>query len=717
MLCTSGMAIGAQRQKSVLLFYDERAGMRGNAVVDRTIRESLNAAFNVDIDIRSESFEEPLTKDDYPVLLQWLQRKYAGAHFDAVVVVGSNALQFARTHHEELFRDTPIVFFGRAATLENWDPAIPVTGIVAPQFGSQVKSTFQFIRALQPDLEQLFVVSGASATDRAWEKAARQVLPAVTGHLPTTYLAGLPFDEVRRQLANLPKRSAVLFLTMNQDGAGRVLLKEDVLESLVKEAAAPVFSTSTIHLDTGIVGGTLINQETMAAETADLVIRLLRGANIHDLAVRETTPLPTVNWKALTRFDIPEHRLPRGTVVMYKEPSLWEQYKRYIIGAISLCLLETALIVALLVHRARRRRAERAMRESQQLLQSTIDALDARVALLDEKATIVAVNEPWRTFVRSNGGDGKDVGRNYLKACERTDTGEAQMVSGGIRGLLSNELAEFRGVYSWGHGPETSWFQVRIHKFHSDGAARLVVAHENVTEIKKAYDTQQHLTGLLLRAQDDTRRRIARDLHDVTVQDVAAIRADIARVQGMPQAANHDLPHVLEESAALCDGVIKELRTLSYLLHPPMLDEAGLIPALQWFVRGFVERSGVQVELLIMEDIGRLGTDAETALFRVVQECLTNVHRHSGSKGAVIWVTKEEQTVRVQITDEGHGFLVPSDQDNPETAPAAGVGIMGMRQRLKQLGGDLEIESGSQGTTVNARITMSEKHDAPYPHR
>jgi signal transduction histidine kinase len=198
---------------------------------------------------------------------------------------------------------------------------------------------------------------------------------------------------------------------------------------------------------------------------------------------------------------------------------------------------------------------------------------------------------------------------------------------------------------------------------------------------------------------------------------MAAIRADIARLQGMPPGANHDLHHLLEESASLCDGVIKELRTLSYLLHPPLLDEAGLIPALQWFVRGFVERSGVQVELLIMDDIGRLGTDGETALFRVVQECLTNVHRHSGSKSAVIWVTKEGQTVRVQITDEGHGFLVPSDQDNPETALSAGVGIMGMRQRLKQLGGDLEIESGPQGTTVNARIAISEKQDAAHPHR
>jgi signal transduction histidine kinase len=251
-----------------------------------------------------------------------------------------------------------------------------------------------------------------------------------------------------------------------------------------------------------------------------------------------------------------------------------------------------------------------------------------------------------------------------------------------------------------------------VNSLHTDGVLRFVVAHENITEIKQAHDAQQQLTGLLLRAQDDARRQIARDLHDVTVQDLAAIRADLIRIQRLPQRTEHNLLEILDESASICDRAIKELRTLSYLLHPPLLDEAGLIPALQWFVRGFIERSGVQVELLVMEEIGRLGTDVETALFRVVQECLTNVHRHSGSKSAVIWVTKEDGTVRVQITDEGHGFSAAGPDDNK--AYSTGVGIMGMRQRLKQLGGDLEIETNSEGTTVNAKIQISEGRHAAY---
>jgi len=171
---------------------------------------------------------------------------------------------------------------------------------------------------------------------------------------------------------------------------------------------------------------------------------------------------------------------------------------------------------------------------------------------------------------------------------------------------------------------------------------------------------------------------------------------------------------MLKESVSLSNQVIRELRTLSYLLHPPFLDEAGLVPALTWFVRGFIQRSGIPVELMVLDEIGRLPTDIETALFRVVQESLTNIHRHSGGGRAVIWVTREKDNVTLRIMDDGHGFSLPATEDNLESTVLPGVGIPGMRQRLRQLGGQLEIESGPQGTTVNAKICLSEDRDHAY---
>jgi signal transduction histidine kinase len=236
----------------------------------------------------------------------------------------------------------------------------------------------------------------------------------------------------------------------------------------------------------------------------------------------------------------------------------------------------------------------------------------------------------------------------------------------------------------------------------------LVVTHEDVTEIKEAHDTQQKLTGLVMQAQDEERRRIARDLHDVTVQNVVAIKADLSAVENSTSRVDPRSAEMLQESISLCDQVMQELRTLSYVLHPPFLDEAGLAPAIQWFVRGFIQRSGVHVAVIVKDDVGRLAKEVETAMFRVVQESLTNIHRHSGSRNAVIRLTRELDALVLRITDDGHGFSPLTSTEKHVSASSPGVGIAAMRHRLKQLGGELEIESSSEGTTIQARVSISE---------
>jgi signal transduction histidine kinase len=150
----------------------------------------------------------------------------------------------------------------------------------------------------------------------------------------------------------------------------------------------------------------------------------------------------------------------------------------------------------------------------------------------------------------------------------------------------------------------------------------------------------------------------------------------------------------VRESLGLVDELSRDLRTISHLLHPPLLDEAGLPSALRWYVEGFSERSKVGVKLHLAEDLGRLPAECETAIFRMVQECLTNIHRHSESSTATISITHDARRIKVEIRDQGKGMPTP--------IPRVGVGIQGMGERIRQLGGSLEIESGGQGTSVVA---------------
>jgi signal transduction histidine kinase/ABC-type uncharacterized transport system substrate-binding protein len=705
----------AESQKSVLLIFDLRGELPSNVVVDTAIRRVLNDEFGFDLDIRSENFDDTITAKDFPVLLSWLRRKYAGKKFDVVIPVGASALRFVRDVGEELFPGAQILYWGRRAGMEVWPPDWPITAVVAPEMEAQLQGNIAFIRTLQPDLQRLIVVTGRSPLDASWETNARRELRPFESQIEVSYFTGLTLEDVQRRLAGLPSKTAVLMLSINEDGAGRRLLRSQYLSKLVEASAAPVYSTSAVYLDTGFVGGSLLDQETMAIEAGRVAVRLLHGEDIHNMPVQENRLVPMANWKALKRWGLREANLPPGTVVMYKEPSLLDMYRWHIIGVISLCLLEAVLIIALLVHRARRKRAERAMAVSKQQLQSAIDALSARVALLDQKGTIIAVNRRWKAFAEANPHERihSNTGSSFLDDESISKSDETRMVSNGIQRVIAGELEDFRCVYPSVQNDVTSWFQVRVNRFDTFGEPRFVVTYEDVTEIKQAHDAQQQVTGLLMRAQDEERRRIARDLHDVTVQNMVAIKADLSGMERVSQDLSPRADEMLQEGMSLCDQVIRELRTLSYLLHPPFLDEAGLVPALQWFVRGFIERSGIKVELLVMDNIGRLPKEVETALFRVVQESLTNIHLHSGSRNAVIWVTKERHDIVLRIRDEGHGFSKPV-QDGQEGTPALGVGIAGMRQRMRQLGGRLDIESSSQGTSVSARISISEDLNAAY---
>jgi signal transduction histidine kinase len=213
----------------------------------------------------------------------------------------------------------------------------------------------------------------------------------------------------------------------------------------------------------------------------------------------------------------------------------------------------------------------------------------------------------------------------------------------------------------------------------------------------------RELSARLMQLQDDERRRIARELHDSVGQTLAALGMNLSLVRNDVERLSSVIS-ALNDSENLVREMSSEVRTISHLLHPPLLDEAGLCSALRWYVDGFAQRSGIKVDLDLPEDFGRLPAELETAIFRVIQESLTNIHRHSGSPLATIQLRQRDQ-VFVEIADKGKGIPAEKLQEMA-TSGTPGVGIRGMRERLRQLGGTLDIESGRSGTVVAVRLPL-----------
>lgn len=227
-------------------------------------------------------------------------------------------------------------------------------------------------------------------------------------------------------------------------------------------------------------------------------------------------------------------------------------------------------------------------------------------------------------------------------------------------------------------------------------------AVQDITERKRAEESLRQVSGRLLRLQDEERRRIARELHDSTAQTLTALIMNLSAIQKSAARLGEKSRHAFAESLALAKQCSREVRTISYLLHPPLLEELGLVSALRHYVDGYTQRSGIRVELDVSPDFNRLPREIELALFRVVQESLINIHRHSGSLTARVRVMRDSNAVMLEVMDEGRG-MPPEILDRAKRiVPGLGVGIAGMQERLEQLGGMLETDSGSQGTTVRA---------------
>jgi signal transduction histidine kinase len=222
---------------------------------------------------------------------------------------------------------------------------------------------------------------------------------------------------------------------------------------------------------------------------------------------------------------------------------------------------------------------------------------------------------------------------------------------------------------------------------------------ERTKELSERNEQVRELSVKLLRLQDEERRRLARELHDSTGQMLAAMK--MALDEALVEVTGIKAASLVRQTIEINDEMSRQLRTMSYLLYPPLLDEAGLPSALRWYTEGFAARSGIEVDLQVSSGFDRLPQEMETALFRVVQECLTNIHRHSGSSSANIQLTRTTLGVDAEISDKGRG--IPSDRIR-EGKIVSGVGMMGMEERMRQFGGSVKVLSSENGTVVVARI-------------
>jgi two-component system, NarL family, sensor kinase len=250
--------------------------------------------------------------------------------------------------------------------------------------------------------------------------------------------------------------------------------------------------------------------------------------------------------------------------------------------------------------------------------------------------------------------------------------------------------------------------EVGLSSIIEGGTVLALAVVRDLTVRKRAEHDLRLLSAELMRSQDEERRRIGRDLHDSTGQTLAALELGLAQLMHDTSSAAADRRKLLEHCADLATQCSTEIRTASYLLHPPLLDELGLLSALRWLADGFRQRSAIEVRLDLPQTMERLPRDNELCLFRVAQEALTNVHRHAASPWVIIRLKAQSNSVMLEIEDAGRGMLHTGDSETSAGTPSLGVGLAGMRERIRQIGGTLSVESTGSGTRVRSTLYIEQ---------
>ena len=363
---------GLVPDKQVLVLHSTRRTSQMVVVSDREIPAILESVFPKGVDYYTEFVDEARypSRQYQQAFEHFLRSKYSGLRFDLVVAMGDNALQFITDTRRELFPDTPVVFFG--TRLERSWPANS-TGVVA---SLNFSGSLRLALALQPDLRHVFVVSATDDSNRGYELEARAQFRPFEDQLDVTFLSDLSKKDLEATLETLPEHSAVYFLTFSRHGPDESFRPIEYLERIAAVANRPTYSWVDSAMDRGVVGGSLKSQTAQARAVAQLGLRVLSGERADNIPVASVDlNVNQVDWRELRRWGISETRVPAGTIVRFRNPTLWDRYSSYVVGAGIVLLAQTTLILGLLLQKRRRQLAERQARESAEKLRSSYERI------------------------------------------------------------------------------------------------------------------------------------------------------------------------------------------------------------------------------------------------------------------------------------------------------------------------------------------------------
>jgi len=645
-------------------------------------------------------FEE---EDYQESLAETFRRGYHGIKLDVVIASTYPVLQFAVRYRSKMFPGVPIVFFDVYPNeLEGQKIPPGVTGVIVPL---AMRETIDLALHLHPNTGAVAVITGTSEWERYWLALAHSELLRYQDKVREIDLIGPPNGQMLERVAALPPHTVVLFQLAPHDSNEGTFGYFDVLSAAAQRL--PTYSVYPgLGLTHGGIGGVYRDIPKDVRLTAETAVRAISGEPTENVPiVRDSSVQVEVDWGALQRWHIPPSALPRGSVILDRPLTFWEQYQKYLIATISLIVAQALLIIGLLWQRARKRKAEAVLGESEERFRVMADSTPALVWMCERHGKITYLNERRLAFT---GPDPKaGYGDSWIAYVHPDDVK-------GILDTLSQALKDHKpfskayrlrrsdGVYRW-------MFDVAAPRVNGDGSfAGFIGSAIDVTDQKLAQQALEKVSGQLIEAQEKERSRIARDLHDDICQRLALLSMEIEQANRSSNGSAMTAGGRLEEIRKHCSEIAGDVQSLSHQLHSSKLEYLGIVAAIRGFCSEFSKQHEVSVEFTDRNVPGDLPKDVSLCLFRIAQEALHNALKHSGVSQFSVEISGIADEIQLVVRDAGVGFDVEEAQKN------RGLGLVSMQERVHLVQGRFSVESEpGKGTKILAVVPMVVENGSP----
>jgi len=701
--------------RDVLVLYPQEKELGSFLDLDRNLRIALQTGFADPVVFYTEyldllRFPDKASQDR---LVRFLSTKYSDRQLDLIVCVGSMSFNFLE-ERKDLFKGIPIVFTSvNIRTFEKHHGRI-ATGVAVKR---DLRDTVELALRLQPNTSHVFIPVGSSPMEQGWRSDLQSDLSIYKDRLLITFLTQQPIEETLHQVENLPPHSIVVFGSLFYfDSAGHYFLPDEVLGLICQHSNSPVYAINEWDLGTGIVGGHLYELRDVGTATGEIGHRILAGTNPKDIPLETLDPNHNMfDARQLSRWNINEARLPADSIVEFRHRSAWQLYKPYIIAAVALLVVETLLVLGLFWERARRRKIQRSLIAKTQALTASMADLaiahgelsesEGRFRLVANTAPVMIwmsgpdklctyFNQPWLDFTgRSLEAELGEGWTDSVHPEDRQSCFEIYCESFELRRPFEMEyrLRRFDGEYRW-------ILDVGVSRSGADGTfSGYIGCAIDITDRKNAEEFLATAQRKLLAAQEQERSRIARDLHDDINQRVVMLIHRLDNIADL--VVDTDAEGYIQDACEETRKLSFDIQNVSHQLHSSTLHHLGLGPAIRGLCDAFSRQHGIKVEHVAHDLPRNIDQEASLAIFRVLQEALQNVSKHSKARTVRLELTADDKILALHLADDGVGF--------DTTRSNGGLGLTSMCERIRIVGGECRISSQPlRGTQVDVTIHL-----------